>query len=97
MPSILTELFYGNIDPNSPSMDARPGYRKAMQLLVQIERDLLPLLSGESERLFHRFSEAYSELNDLVSLEKFTYGFQLGASLMAEVITAQDTLISGLD
>lgn len=97
MHSILTELFYGNINPDTISIDDRPGYRKAMQLLVQNERDLLPLLNEESKCLFHRFSEAYAELNNLVALQNFSYGFRLGASLLAEVFTEQDTLISGID
>lgn len=94
MHSVMTELFYGNIDPNSPNINERPAYKAAVRLLSQNERDLLPLLEGESKRLFNRFAEAYGELNEVVALEKFSFGFRLGVALMAEVFTEQHTLSS---
>lgn len=94
MHSVLTELFYGNINPHSSNNNENTAYKDAMKLLSQIEHDLLPLLEGESKRLFNRFAEAYGELNDVVALEKFSFGFRLGAALMGEVLAGQQTLVS---
>ena len=86
MRSILEELFYGNICPNT---DCRSHDRETKQLMGYIadhHDNLLSTLNNQQKELFEKFDDCYNELTDINEREIFAYAFKLGAKLMLTVM-----------
>ena len=86
MRSILEELFYGNICPNT---DCRSRDKETKQLMGYIadHHDNLPsTLNDQQKALFEKFDDCYNELTDINEREIFAYAFKLGAKLMLTVM-----------
>jgi len=94
MQSVLEELFFGNIDPNTGTFAPNSEYSKAMQAVCNNEEKLTGLLDGKEKSLFLDFANAYSTINGATAVEKFVYGFTLGALLMMEVMEKKEAIIS---
>lgn len=85
MKSILKEIYFGNIVPNQKSFNPNSDYGKAVKTLVDKEEKLLEVLNGSEKFMFNEFSDAQSKITVLTATDNFSYGFKLGALLMAEV------------
>lgn len=86
MRSILEELFYGNICPNT---DCRGHDKETKQLMGYIANhhdNLLSTLNDQQKELFEKFDDCYNELTDINEREIFAYAFKLGAKLMLSVV-----------
>ena len=86
MRSILTELYFGNIGPNTQSFDRYSALGKAMQVVADNEAKLIELLDGKEKKLFLEFVNAQMEVNGCTSLDKFIFGFKFGAQVMLEAM-----------
>ena len=87
MRSILEELFYGNICPNT---DCRSQDKETKQLMGDIadhHENLLSTLNDEQKELLEKFDDCYNELTDINEREIFSYAFKLGARMMLEVLS----------
>ena len=87
MRSILEELFYGNICPNT---DCRSQDKETKRLMVYIadhHDNLLSALNDEQKELLEKFDDCYNELTDINEREIFSYAFKLGARMMLEVLS----------
>ena len=90
MRSILEELFYGNICPNT---DCRRHDKETKQLMGYIadhHDNLLSTLNDQQRELLEKFDDCYNELTDINEREIFSYAFKLGARIMLEVLTGKD-------
>ena len=88
MRSILEELFYGNICPNS---DCRSHDKETKQLMVYIadhHDNLLSTLNDQQKELLEKFDDCYNELTDINEREIFSYAFKLGMRIAIEVLTS---------
>lgn len=86
MRSILEELFYGNICPNT---DCR-SHDKEKQLMGYIadhHDNLLSTLNEQQKELLEKFDDCYNELTDINEREIFSYAFKLGMRIAIEVLT----------
>ena len=86
MRSILEELFYGNICPNT---DCRSNDKETKQLMGYIadhHDNLLSTLNEQQKEILEKFDDCYNELIDINEREIFSYAFKLGARLMLSVI-----------
>ena len=91
MRSILEELFYGNICPNT---DCRSQNKEAKQLMGYIadhHDNLLSTLNDQQKEIFEKFDDCYNELTDINEREIFTYAFKLGARIMIAVLSEKET------
>ena len=93
--SILEELYFGKLDPNTVSFDRSSCYGKATQTIVDHENKLMELLEGKEKELFTDFSNAHCELNGITAVNKFTLGFRLGALVMVDVFTSTENGLIG--
>ncbi len=91
--TILQDLFYGNIDPNTGSFDKDSEYGKAMRTIADNEEKLLVLLNGTEKNLFLDFTNAQSSINGITAEEKFIHGFKLGALIMIEVMGSRKGVV----
>ena len=85
MRSILEELFYGNICPNT---DCRSQDKETKQLLGYIadhHDNLLSTLNNQQKELLEKFDDCYNQLTDINEREIFIYAFKLGAKLILSV------------
>ncbi len=86
MKSILEELFYGNICPNT---DCRGNDEQTKELMVYIS-DHRNALKGEltdkQKEILEKFDDCWNELTDINEREIFVYAFKLGARIAIEVL-----------
>lgn len=95
MINIIEELFYGNISPGIRPFDRNSEYGKAMKIVSENEQKLLALLVGEEKGFFLDYTSAQITINSETAVEKFTYGFKLGALLMIEALSNHNGLLRG--
>ena len=82
MRSVLEELFYGNICPNT---DCRSHDKETKQLMGYIAAhhdNLLSTLNDQQKEILEKFDDCYNELTDINEREIFSYAFKLGARIM---------------
>ena len=90
MRSILEELFYGNICPNT---DCRSTDKETKQLrgyIADHHDNLLSTLNEQQKEILEKFDDCYNELIDINEREIFAYAFKLGARLMLAVIEGKE-------
>ena len=93
---LISELYFGNIDPNTQTFDRRSNFGKAMQVMSDTENELLKLLEGKENQLFRDFVKAQSEINGITGVEKFIKGFKLGARIGLEIVSEDDSCLKDL-
>ena len=92
MRSILEELFYGNICPNT---DCRGHDKETKQLMGYIANhhdNLLSTLNNQQKEIFEKFDDCYNELTDINEREIFAYAFKLGARIMLEILSNTESM-----
>ena len=87
MKSILEELFYGNICPNT---DCRGNDEQTKELMVYIANHHNALkgeLTDKQKEILEKFDDCWNELTDINEREIFVYAFKLGARIAIEVLS----------
>ncbi len=90
MRSILEELFYGNICPNTDFRSQDKETKQLMEYIADHHDNLLSTLNNQQKELLEKFDDCYNELTDINERELFTYAFKLGARIMLAVFTEQE-------
>ena len=86
MRSILEELFYGNICPNTDCRSQDKETKQLMGYIADHHDNLLATLNDQQKEILEKFDDCYNELIDINEREIFSYAFKLGARLMLAVI-----------
>ena len=86
MRSILEELFYGNICPNTDCRSQDKETKQLMGYIADHHDNLLSTLNKQQKEILEKFDDCYNELIDINEREIFSYAFKLGARLMLSVI-----------
>ena len=86
MRSILEELFYGNICPNTDCRGHDKETKQLMGYIADHHDNLLSTLNDQQKELLEKFDDCYNELTDINEREIFAYAFKLGAKLMLTVM-----------
>ena len=87
MRTILEELYYGNICPNT---DCRSHDKDTKQLIGYIadhHDNLLATLNEQQKEILEKFDDCYNELTDINEREIFLYAFKFGARIMLQILT----------
>ncbi len=85
MRSILEELFYGNICPNTDCRNQDKETKQLMGYIADHHDNLLSTLNEQQKEILEKFDDCYNELTDINEREIFAYAFKLGAKLMLAV------------
>ena len=88
MRSILEELFYGNICPNSDCRSHDKETKQLMGYIADHHDNLLSTLNDQQKELLEKFGDCYNELTDINEREIFSYAFKLGMRIAIEVLTS---------
>lgn len=86
MRSILEELFYGNVSPNTDCRNHDQGTKDLMGYLSDHHSTLMSELSDKQKEVLEKFDDCYSELTDINEREIFVYAFRLGMRIAIEVL-----------
>ena len=88
MRSILEELFYGNICPNTDCRSRDKETKQLMGYIADHHDNLLSTLNDQQKELLEKFDDCYNELTDINEREIFSYAFKLGMRIAIEVLTS---------
>ena len=88
MRSILEELFYGNICPNTDCRSRDKETKQLMGYIADHHDNLLSNLNDQQKEILEKFDDCYTELNDINEREIFSYAFKLGMRIAIEVLTS---------
>ena len=88
MKSILDELFYGNICPNTDCRSHDKETKQLMGYIADHHDNLLSTLNDQQKELLEKFDDCYNELTDINEREIFSYAFKLGMRIAIEVLTS---------
>ena len=86
MRSILEELFYGNVCPNTDCRGNGKDTKQLMGYIADHHSALNETLTDKQKELFEKFNDCYDELTDINEREIFVYAFRLGARIAIEVL-----------
>ena len=87
MRSILEELFYGNICPNTDCRSQDKETKQLMGYIADHHDNLLSTLNNQQKELLEKFDDCYNELTDINEREIFVYAFRLGMRIAIEVLS----------
>ena len=68
MRSILEELFYGNICPNTDCRSQDKETKRLKGYIANHHDNLLSTLNDEQKELLEKFDDCYNELTDIMSV-----------------------------
>lgn len=88
MRSILEELFYGNICPNTDCRSRDKETKQLMGYIADHHDNLLSTLNEQQKELLEKFDDCYNELTDINERDIFSYAFKLGMRIAIEVLTS---------
>ena len=86
MRSILEELFYGNICPNTDCRSRDKETKQLMGYIADHHDNLLSTLNDQQKEILEKFDDCYNELTDINEREIFVYAFKLGMRIAIEVL-----------
>ena len=86
MRSILEELFYGNVSPNTDCRSKDEQTKQLMGYIADHHSALNETLTDKQKEIFEKFNDCYDELTDINEREIFIYAFRLGARIAIEVL-----------
>ena len=86
MRSILEELFYGNVCPNTDCRNQDKETKELIGYLADHHDALSKELTDKQKEILEKFDDCYNELTDINEREIFVYAFRLGARIAIEVL-----------
>ena len=84
MKSIIEELWYGNVCPNTK--ESTKEEKKLMEYIADHHDNLQATLTDKQKEILEKFDDCYAELTDINEREIFVYAFRLGARIAIEVM-----------
>ena len=90
MKSILEELWYGNICPETDSRTTTPEMKQLMEYMARHHDSLMETMTDEQKDIFERFDDCWSEYASLAEKSIFIYAFKLGMQLAIEVLISDE-------
>jgi hypothetical protein len=92
MRSILEELFYGNICPNTDCRSSNAQTKELMGYIADHHDTLAKSLNEQQKESLEKFDDCYSELTDINEREIFMYAFRLGMRIAIDVLCSSEHL-----
>ena len=93
---ILEELWYGNITPNAREFVRGTVFDEACQMLCKNEEKLNALLAEKEQEIFRNYQACQSEITQISECETFISGFRLGARIILEVLSENESTFKSI-
>lgn len=90
MNSFIEQFYYGNLDPQSRTLQKGSHEAALLKKLYDIEEKLDGLLVGDEKTFFRRYVNIYGELLSLSACDGFVNGFRLGARFAVNAFANKD-------
>ena len=90
MQSIMKELYYGNIRPDSRFYAKDSPFMKAAHVKRDCLEKLVPMLNETEKELLEQYTEAQAETESIVDYDIFSFALRFGVLLMVEIFTKGD-------
>ena len=90
MQSILEELWYRNIYPNSGCREGTKEAGELMDYFADHHDALLGMLTDKQKETLEKFDDCYAELTEINEREIFLYAFRLGMRIAIDVFTESE-------
>ena len=87
MKSILEELFYGNVCPNTDCRSKDEQTKELMGYVADHHDALFQGLTDKQKETLEKFDDCYAELTDKNERKIFVHAFKLGMRIAIEVLT----------
>lgn len=84
-PSILSQLYYGEICPSASLECDREAYQKTTKELITVLEQIEEVIPLQSYPLLEELQECYNMRNSVELEAAFVQGFRLGAQIILEV------------
>ncbi|MBR0194798.1 MAG: hypothetical protein IJQ32_00935 [Paludibacteraceae bacterium] len=91
MKSIIEELYYGNIDPQSSEFEDNESVQRELQAISENEDRLTENLTGEEKKRFLNYANAWPAYNGDATLGGFITGFRLGARFVLDTFVLPES------
>lgn len=88
MRSILEELFYGNVCPNTDCRSKDKETKELMGYIADHHSTLNETLTDKQSEVLEKFNDCYDELTDINEREIFVYAFRLGMRIAIESLSS---------
>ena len=88
MKSILEELWYSTICPETDSRTTTSEMKRLMEYVARHYDNLLNSMTDEQKDIFERFDDCWSEYASLAEKSIFVYAFRLGANIAIDILSA---------
>ena len=88
MKSILEELFYGNVCPNTDCRSKEKEVKDLMGYIADHHDALFGELTDKQKETLEKFDDCYADLTDINEREIFVYAFKLGMRIAIEVMSS---------
>lgn len=92
MKTILEELFYGNINPETDCRSNSKEIRQLMGYIADHHDSLLGTLDDKQKEILKKFDDCHSELIDINERDIFKYAFKLGAQIMLAIVSEKEII-----
>lgn len=86
MGKMISELWHGNIVPQSDSRNNSKEMKELMEYMSRHHGDLFKSLTDEQKVIFEKFDDCWSEYASLAEAAIFEYAFKLGMNLAIEAL-----------
>ena len=87
MKSVLEELWYGNVCPDTECRKVTKEIKRLMGCIAEHYDKLKGTLTDEQKGILERFEDRYTELTDVNERKIFVYAFRLGARMAMEMMS----------
>lgn len=88
MKSVLEELCYGNLCPNTDCRSKEKEVKELMGYIADHHDTLIAQLNEKQKKIFEKFDDCWDELTDINEREIFVYAFKLGMRIAIEVLSS---------
>ena len=86
MKSMINELWYGNVSPQTDSRNNSPEMKELMEYMARHHDDLIKTMSDEQKEIFEKFDDCWSEYTSLSEAAIFENAFKLGMQMAIETL-----------
>ena len=87
MKSMITELWHGNINPQTDSRNNSTEMKELMEYMARHHEDLEKTFTDEQKVIFEKFHDCWDEYVSLAEAAIFEYAFKLGMQIAIETLT----------
>lgn len=90
--SILEELYYGNICPDTKVCEHDSPFVQAARLKRKNLDKLTAVLDDSAKELFEKYCDAQEEMEEITRYGTFTYALKFGILLMIEIFMGKEEI-----